>query len=256
MPTYNDGRYIAAAIDSVLAQGYGSFELLVCDDGSTDETAQVVRGFEDARIRYFTLPHRNANVARNHGVQQAQGEYVAFIDSDDRWLPNHLSVCLSALRRQACDGVYSGMMCERPNGDVVKLPNVLPAEDETFVDFMLRTATSTQTDGLFLTTCSARDTGWDNELLRHQDYDFVARYVKKYRFLPTGEHTFIYYRHVEKKRNNAELSSCVKFIERHRGSITPNAHYRLYLKYMLRLAKSLKAEEHILEFYHNELKQC
>lgn len=90
IPTYNRAHLIAATINSVLEQIYQDWELIIVDDGSTDSTQVVVSGFQDERIKYFWKENEERNVARNFGVQQASGDYVFFLDSDDLIYKDHL----------------------------------------------------------------------------------------------------------------------------------------------------------------------
>lgn len=111
IPTYNRAAVLPAAIDSVLAQTHDDFELLVVDDGSTDDTEAIVTGYDDDRVRYVAHEtNRGANAARNTGIDAADGRYVAFLDSDDRWAPTKLRRQLQRLERKG-DGwvaVYCG----------------------------------------------------------------------------------------------------------------------------------------------------
>ncbi len=94
--TYNRAHYIAEAIRSAQAQTYPEVEIIVADDGSTDNTAEVVAGFGDA-VTYVRLPHRGQPAAtRNAGLRVARGEFIAFLDSDDFFLPNKLALQLAA----------------------------------------------------------------------------------------------------------------------------------------------------------------
>lgn len=91
MPTYNCGRFIKESIDSVLAQTYSNWELIIVDDCSTDETAAVVHTYNDPRIRYLCNEHNmGAALTRNRALREAKGRYIAFLDSDDLWLPEKL----------------------------------------------------------------------------------------------------------------------------------------------------------------------
>ncbi len=83
MVTYNTERFIGGAIESVLAQSYGNFELVIVDDGSDDDTEQIVSSYTDSRIRYIRQPHRNAATARNTAITHAKGDYILVVDSDD-----------------------------------------------------------------------------------------------------------------------------------------------------------------------------
>lgn len=88
IPTYNCGRFLGDAIESVLAQSFGDLEIIVVDDGSTDNTAQVVARYP--QVRYIPLPHRGVSYARNAAIKAATGEFVAFLDADDLWTPDKL----------------------------------------------------------------------------------------------------------------------------------------------------------------------
>ncbi|MBW1816027.1 MAG: glycosyltransferase [Deltaproteobacteria bacterium] len=84
VPVYNGERYLGDALDSIIAQTYQSLEIIVVDDGSTDDTASVASSYGD-RIRYFFQPNAGPTAARNLGLGVAQGEFVAFLDADDLW---------------------------------------------------------------------------------------------------------------------------------------------------------------------------
>lgn len=90
IPTYNAGRFITLTVDSVLQQTLPDLELIVIDDGSADDTLEKVRAYRDGRIHIIEQPHQGGPVALNAGLNIARGEYVAFLDHDDIWLPNKL----------------------------------------------------------------------------------------------------------------------------------------------------------------------
>jgi glycosyltransferase involved in cell wall biosynthesis len=90
IPCFNYGQFVGEAIQSVLNQTYPDLEVIVVDDGSTDTTRDVVYSFRDPRIRYVYQENAGENVARNTGIQQARGEFIAFLDADDLWLPQKL----------------------------------------------------------------------------------------------------------------------------------------------------------------------
>ncbi len=96
IPTYNYGHFIVEAIQSVLVQTYSNVEIIVVDDGSIDDTARRLTGFRD-RIRYIRQPNQGVSAARNRGILAAKGEFVGFLDADDKWHPQFLERLIPVL---------------------------------------------------------------------------------------------------------------------------------------------------------------
>lgn len=92
LPTFNRASIIQNAIDSVLNQKFKNWELIVVDDGSADNTEDIVRQYDDVRIKYMWKTNEERSIARNYGIERALGEYICFLDSDDQYLENHFEV--------------------------------------------------------------------------------------------------------------------------------------------------------------------
>jgi glycosyltransferase involved in cell wall biosynthesis len=109
MPAFNAGRHIAESVESVQGQTFGGWELVVVDDGSTDDTAEVVvrLAAADARVRYVRRANGGQAAARNTGLAEARGPLVAFLDADDLWLPEKLAAQLAVLEETGVDLVYT-----------------------------------------------------------------------------------------------------------------------------------------------------
>jgi glycosyltransferase involved in cell wall biosynthesis len=90
IPLYNKAPYVRRALDSIAAQTFADFEVIVVDDGSTDDGAAIVESYVDARFRLIRQANAGPGAARNAGLRQAQGEFIAFLDADDEWRPNYL----------------------------------------------------------------------------------------------------------------------------------------------------------------------
>lgn len=113
IPTFNSERDIGDAIDSVLAQSYSNIEIIVVDDGSTDDTVDIVRGYK--RVRLFQQANQGSAVARNLGIWNATGDYVAFLDSDDVWWSRKIEVQVAELRRTGLGMAYSRFIRWHPS---------------------------------------------------------------------------------------------------------------------------------------------
>ena len=110
IPLYNKARHIQRALDSVLAQTYEDFEVIVVNDGSTDGSEEVAGRYADPRIRIVHREHINSaggHAARNRGIAEARAELIAFLDADDEWLPAHLATIMRLVDRHPECGAYA-----------------------------------------------------------------------------------------------------------------------------------------------------
>ncbi|MHC4881290.1 MAG: glycosyltransferase family 2 protein, partial [Planctomycetota bacterium] len=119
IPSYNAKELLAEAIDSVLSQTLTDLEVVVIDDGSTDGTTEVVKAIDDPRIRYFYKDNGGVSSARNMGLDKAEGQYIAFLDSDDLYSPEYLKTMVTALEDNPDYGVaYTAVTNHYINGRV------------------------------------------------------------------------------------------------------------------------------------------
>jgi glycosyltransferase involved in cell wall biosynthesis len=149
VPLYNKRPFIRRAMDSVLAQSVPDFQLIVVDDGSTDGGADVVEAIDDARLEFVRQPNHGPGPARNAGMEHARHEWIAFLDADDCWFPDHLE----ELGRIAAQRPDAGLISTRRNavsatGARVR-PQTAPARLRQ-VDFL-----SERTQGLIHTSAAA-----------------------------------------------------------------------------------------------------
>lgn len=116
--TYNRSEVLRYAIRSVLAQTFADFELLVVGDACTDDSEQVVAGFEDPRVRWINLPTntRHQSGPNNEGLRQARGELIAYLGHDDLWLPHHLEILTAAFDSSHCDVAHGLVVDVGPDG--------------------------------------------------------------------------------------------------------------------------------------------
>ena len=123
IPTFNRAHILGRAIASVLGQTHADLELIIVDDGSVDGTEALVRGIADRRLRYVRQErNRGVSAARNRGIAEARGEWLAFLDSDDEWLPQKLERQLLALHGVDCVASYCSLL--RIDGDIsIRIPS-------------------------------------------------------------------------------------------------------------------------------------
>ena len=101
IPTHNRAEFVVQAVESVLNQTYGNIETIVIDDGSTDNTREELRKYQD-KIHYNYQERSERSRARNEGFKHSRGDYIAFLDSDDLWLPTKIEKWISTLKAKGC----------------------------------------------------------------------------------------------------------------------------------------------------------
>ncbi len=221
VPVKNRSDELKRALESVIGQTYKIFEVLVVDDKSVEDIKKIVSDFNDSRILYFLNDHQlsNANVCRNIGLKHAKGEYIAMLDSDDEWLSIHLESKIQYIERYNCDGVFGSAHVD--NGVERRLRLSRPrSKGESMLDYLLTTGKA-PTPTHVCKTLPAKQIGWDETLIRHQDFDFSARFSEKYTFLACEEPTVIIHWGADEKRS-IDLVSQELFIRKHYSRISPH----------------------------------
>lgn len=119
-PCYNGSKYVAETIESVLSQTYQLWEMLIIDDGSVDNSAEIISNYaeRDSRIHLIKQDNGGSANARNHGIREAKGQYIALLDADDLWNSNFLSEQIAFIKDKNCSLVYSSY--SRINEDSVE----------------------------------------------------------------------------------------------------------------------------------------
>lgn len=124
IPAYNAGPWVMASVTSVLAQSHQDLEVIVVDDGSTDDTYGTVSSIADARVRTIRQPNRGVSAARNTGIDAANGEVIGFLDADDAMMPDNIAHKLVHMQRTGAHWVYGDVeLCDaelRPTGTVLQ----------------------------------------------------------------------------------------------------------------------------------------
>lgn len=171
MPTWNRASSLMAAIESVLAQTYASWELLIIDDGSTDSTSAVLAQVYDARVIILHMGHAGAATARNVGLANAKGEFIAYHDSDNRWKPYFLEVMLRFLLDKNLEGAYSAIHYHAPEGSRY-IGTPMHIENLSWANFIDLNAF------VHSRQLTERLGNFDPRLRRMIDWDLILRYAR------------------------------------------------------------------------------
>ncbi len=184
MPAYNTEKYIKEAIDSVLNQTFQNFELLIINDGSTDGTTEVVKKFNDKRIRLIELS-KNKGIAhcRNLGLKEAKGEYLAWIDSDDINLPTRFEKQINFLEENQDFG-GCGTWLSRFKGDkTLYVLKVYANSEKIRAALLFKPASIPNSTAMLRMNEIKKHELWYNEELKiAEDYDFIFRCSRKFNF--------------------------------------------------------------------------
>jgi glycosyltransferase involved in cell wall biosynthesis len=183
VPAFNYGRYLSAAIDSALAQTYPLLELVVVDDGSTDETAAVLASYGE-RVRVLRQDNRGPAAARNAGIAAARGELLAFLDADDGWHPRKLELQVERLAAEPAPGlVHCGM--ERIDGSGRTLGVATGGREGWIADTILRLEEGVigpPSTWLVPRRIVEETGGFDERLLSSEDWDLAYRIARRHPF--------------------------------------------------------------------------
>lgn len=201
IPTYNRAHLIGRAIQSVLNQTYQDFEIIVVDDGSTDNTKEVVENFrkENKRIRYIWYEkNKGGAVARNIGIRDAKGEYIAFLDSDDEWMPKKIEKQISLFDRcsDSIGVIYCSYYLQEDSFGYIEKASLSNMKRGNVYNFLLNGWCPSSTSFFLLKAQVFKKSGlFDENLCSFQDYDLWIRIAQYYEFEFIEEHLAIKHNH-------------------------------------------------------------
>ena len=189
IPCYNRAAVLEKSVRSVLEQSYSALELILVDDGSTDQTRQVIEEIKDPRLRYVYQQNAGACAARNHGAALAKGKYIAFHDSDDVWHPDKLEKQMQVMQEKHPDVVVCKMKRFDADGSIVLYPKrigegFVSAQDDLF--------------GIGTQTILARREVLEaepffSEMPRYQDLEWIYRVLQQFTLYCMAEPMVDYY---------------------------------------------------------------
>jgi len=229
VPTFNRENVIMNCLKSILNQTYSNIEVIVVDDASEDNTEKIVKSIVDKRLKYVRLPRNTKGTQpRNIGIELSKGEYIAFLDSDDTWLPDKIEKQLSLIKRSNYKDVlcFTGIIHSKNSKKNIVINRNLYST-ESIMDYILNVGWVQC--GTFM--CSreiAKLTKFSPKVRKHQDWDFCYRLSK-------NNCKFIY----------LEEALTVYNIENGNNQISTNSRYDLSLEWI----NSIKNEISVKSYY-------
>jgi glycosyltransferase involved in cell wall biosynthesis len=228
IPVYNRADALKTAIESVLAQSDQDFEIVVVDDGSKDDPKAVVSAFGDPRLVYHRQENRGGGAARNAGIGLARGAFVAFLDSDDRFLPDHLKTMRGMLAGTTDTVGYARMLVDRGEGRMILKPPRAIAPGEHMATYLLCDRGFVPTITVVVPLSWARIVRYHESLKAAEDTDFAIRlFLAGCHFVMAEEPGAIWNDQPDPKRTSAgrKGAGLAGWIEVLRPAIPPRAYY-------------------------------
>ena len=178
IPTFNRSDYITTALDSVLAQTYKDYEIIIIDDGSSDDTKEVLKPYQD-NIHYFYHDNKGIPATRNKGIREATGDFIAFLDSDDYWLPEKLERQIECF----CKNSHYGMVATRcssitPDGRLRKKNR--PGKSGWVLIDLFKANFIRTSSAMIKKECFEKVGLFDESLPECEEYDLWLRITRKY----------------------------------------------------------------------------
>jgi glycosyltransferase involved in cell wall biosynthesis len=225
IPTYNYGQFVGEAIESVLSQTYRPLELIVVDDGSTDDTQEVLARFE-GRIHSLSQENQGLSAARNAGIRLAKGEYLAFLDADDYWMPDKLARQVPVLECSPDVGViYCGMQMLWTETGATRVQGCLPRWQGDIRRLLLEDnrVTGGPSAVLVRRECFDRVGLFDESIRSIQDRDMWIRISRHYHFAYVDEPLILYRLHGDNMSRGIGMTRKVALRHEYRMTVVRRA---------------------------------
>ena len=250
LPTYNRAHLLSRAIDSVLNQTYQNFELIIIDDGSSDDTGKIISNYKTPSIKYIKFKkNKGANIARNIGIQSARGKYIAFQDSDDKWHKGKLEKQIDVIKSNLYNVqivfssfwyIESGLRKYFPtNADVLKSSHI---KNEVIKNNFIAMPTA-----LIERKCFEENGLFDESLPRYQDWELFIRFSQYYDFKFIKEPLVDVYREVDciSMDRHAAIKGIEIILKQHQSIFYKNK--LLFSKHFFYLGKLCFLESEIID---------
>ncbi len=258
IPTYNREKILSRAIDSILAQTFGDFELIIVDDGSIDKTGELVRNYKDERIKYVYKENGGQNSALNVGLKEARGRFVAFCDSDDTWMPLKLERTYEKyMEDEDVSVVYCWTGIER-NGQVELARNDY-LEGNIYKEVLTQGYLTSPTFLSCKKSCFETIGEFDLKVINCQDDDFCFNLCRYFKVALIKEILGVYYSDVDNRKSSMKKTAADSYLflwEKHKDEVLrvcgkevlADRYFKASMKYLM-----IKDFEKAKEIYHRAI---
>ena len=225
IPAYNCEKTIHRAVQSVLQQTFRDFELIIVDDGSQDGTVEAINEFVDSRVKIVRHPNNlGSSEARNTAVKSCLGRYLAFLDSDDEWLPEKLSRQMDAIRNQP-EEIIANVTGYYLFDEFDILRKELPSRPVSWYKHLLMGCSLGVGTTLIVSRKAFENIGnFDPSLPRYEDWDWLLRFTKTYPLIITPEPLAVVYRGSRPQAKVVELAAR-QFLDKHHQEFQQFGYY-------------------------------
>lgn len=205
MPVFNGEKYIAQAIKSVIAQTYPNWELIIVDDGSTDDTSNVIHQFKNAKIKYIYQNNQGPSAARNRGLDIAQGDYIAFLDADDLYHEQKLARQVTFLKENPnVDIIYNDVkVVDESLHEIneLKSEGIYESKEDFLAMLLFRQIVPLPPSIMAKRKCFESGIRFNTNYVHGEDYDLTIRLAQKYQYAYLPQPLYIYRRHLNNLTN-------------------------------------------------------
>jgi glycosyltransferase involved in cell wall biosynthesis len=193
VPAYNSANTLLETLRSVLNQTFTNFELIVINDGSTDNTLNLLKSVKDPRLKVFSFKNGGLPTARNRGIERARGQFLSFIDADDLWVTDKLEKQLAQLRRHPEAGVvYSWTLIMDAAGEKFYPGNCESYQGDIHAQLLLSNFIASGSNIMLRREAAASIDGFDPALRAQEDWDYYLRLAQKWPFVVVSEPQILY----------------------------------------------------------------
>lgn len=222
IPTYKHRNFVLATLDSVFAQTFTDYEVIVINDGSPDDTAELLQPLADAgRIRYIGQENTGQSIARNRGIEEARGEFIALLDDDDLWPPDNLEWQVAAMARHPDVGVVAGTASVIDEaGDFLFRSEAIP--EISFERCFIQCPFISPGQALIRTSVIQQVNGLNPEIWGTDDWELWLRIARVSRVVMEDRTSLFYRKHAGGASKNLSrmLDNCFRVVDIHAPNIT------------------------------------